>query len=188
MPTAGASISSIGGLPACWRRECLFLPNGPGLKFFNVYGPNEYHKVGMKSVVAENFERVQRGEPLRLYRSYRSDYADGGQLRDFVYVKDCVDVILWLLDNPNISGLFNVGSGAARSWKDLAGALFAALDRPPLIEFTDMPPELIVKYQYFTEARMDRLWAAGYRQPFRELEAGVADYVQNYLARSDPYR
>jgi ADP-L-glycero-D-manno-heptose 6-epimerase len=162
-------------------------PQCVGLKFFNVYGPNEYHKGSMMSVAARNFAGVRRGESMRLFRSHRPDYADGGQLRDFVYVKDCVDVMLWLLDNSRISGLFNVGSGAARSWLDLANALFAANDRPPSIEFIDMPPQLIANYQYFTEARLDRLRAAGYQKPFTTLEAGIADYVHNYLLMRNPY-
>jgi ADP-L-glycero-D-manno-heptose 6-epimerase len=163
-------------------------PQCAGLKFFNVYGPNEYHKGSMMSVAARCFEGVRRGEPMRLFRSLRTDYADGGQLRDFVYVKDCVDVVLWLLDNSRICGLFNVGSGVARSWLDLANALFAANDRPPSIEFIDMPSQLIANYQYFTEARLQRLRAAGYQKPFTTLEAGIADYVHNYLLASNPYR
>lgn len=163
-------------------------PQCAGLKFFNVYGPNEYHKGSMMSVVARNFESVSAGEPMRLFRSYRPEYGDGGQLRDFVYVMDCVDVVLWLLDNPSVSGLFNVGSGAARSWQDLAKAMFAAAGREPRIEFIDMPAALIEKYQYFTEARLDRLRSAGYRQAFATLEAGIADYVGRYLACEDRYR
>ena len=163
-------------------------PQCVGLKFFNVYGPNEYHKGGMMSVVARNYGSIRRNEPMRLFKSYRKEYADGGQLRDFVYVKDCVNVVLWLLESPTISGLFNVGSGAARSWLDLANAMFSAADLQPQIEFIDMPPAVIGKYQYFTEARLDRLRAAGYSQPFTTLEAGVADYIRNYLGRDDPYR
>jgi ADP-L-glycero-D-manno-heptose 6-epimerase len=163
-------------------------PQWVGLKFFNVYGPNEYHKGTMRSVVAQNFPRVQRGEAVRLFRSRRADYTDGGQLRDFIYVKDCIAVISWLLGNAGVSGLFNVGTGAARSWLDLANALFKAANQPPRIEFIDMPPELVEKYQYFTQAHVDKLRAAGYRDPFTTLEAGVADYVRQYLSRSDPYR
>lgn len=163
-------------------------PQWAGLKFFNVYGPNEYHKGSMKSVVAQSCATVAAGEPLRLFRSYRPDYADGGQLRDFVYVRDCVDVILWLLDNRHVSGLFNLGTGQARSWLDLARSLFAALDRPERVEFIPMPDQLQAKYQYFTEARMDRLRAAGYDRPFHSLEDGVHDYVRTYLTASDPYR
>jgi ADP-L-glycero-D-manno-heptose 6-epimerase len=163
-------------------------PQWVGLKFFNVYGPNEYHKGSMQSVVAKNYSVVRDGQPLRLFRSYRAEYADGGQLRDFVYVRDCVDVVLWLLDNPQVSGLFNLGTGQARSWLDLAKALFAATGRALAVEFIEMPPTLIEKYQYFTQARMDRLRSAGYQRPFTSLEEGVADYVRHYLAADDPYR
>jgi len=160
-------------------------PQWVGLKFFNVYGPNEYHKGSMQSVIAQNFARVRAGEPLRLFRSYRPDYVDGGQLRDFVYVKDCVDVMLWLIENPQVSGLFNLGTGKARSWLDLANALFKASDLKPNIEFIDMPEVLRGKYQYFTEANMQRLRTAGYTKSATELEAGIADYVQNYLMKTD---
>ena len=163
-------------------------PQCVGLKFFNVYGPNEYHKGGMMSVICRNIEPIQRGEPMRLFKSYRQDYAHGGQLRDFVYVKDCVAVILWLLEHPGVSGLFNVGSGMARSWLDLANAMFMAIDRKPNIEFIDMPASLIEKYQYYTEARLQRLRAAGYAKPFTTLETGAADYIQSFLNSSDRYR
>lgn len=170
------------------QQGALLPPQCAGLKFFNVYGPNEYHKGSMQSVVARNFTGVRGGEVMRLFRSQRADYADGGQVRDFIYVKDCVAVMVWLLENPHVSGLFNVGTGVARSWLDLASALFSACGRQPSIEFIDMPKELAPKYQYFTEARMARLKAAGYRRPFTTLEAGVADYVHNYLDRADAYR
>jgi ADP-L-glycero-D-manno-heptose 6-epimerase len=163
-------------------------PQYVGLKFFNVYGPNEYHKVGMQSIIAANTAKLLAGEPLRLFRSCRSDYADGGQLRDFIYVKDCVDIIDWLLQNSTISGLFNVGTGKARSWLDLAGAMFAAMHRAPAVEFIDMPVQLADKYQYFTEAQMTRLRAAGYDKPFAVLEEGVGEYIRDYLSRKDPYR
>jgi ADP-L-glycero-D-manno-heptose 6-epimerase len=170
------------------ERGAALPPQCVGLKFFNVYGPNEYHKGTMQSVVARNFPAVRRGEPLRLFRSERPDYPDGGQVRDFIYVKDCVQVMLWLLDSPQVSGLYNVGTGVARSWLDLARALFSAAQQPEAIEFIDMPAALAGKYQYYTEARMDRLRLAGYAQPFTTLEAGVGDYVGGYLSRSDPYR
>jgi ADP-L-glycero-D-manno-heptose 6-epimerase len=163
-------------------------PQWAGLKFFNVYGPNEYHKGPMRSVIAKNFALIEASRPLELFRSYRSDYADGGQLRDFVYVDDCVDVVLWLLDHRQVSGLFNLGTGRARSWLDLAHALFDAAERPLAVEFVDMPPALIEKYQYFTEARMDRLRAAGYERPFTSLEDGIRSYVRRYLAADDPFR
>jgi ADP-L-glycero-D-manno-heptose 6-epimerase len=163
-------------------------PQCAGLKFFNVYGPNEYHKGSMQSVIAGSTAKLLAGEPLRLFRSYRADYADGGQLRDFIYVNDCVNVVFWLLQNPKISGLFNVGTGKARSWRDLGQAMFAAIDRSPTIEFIDMPSQLTDKYQYFTEAKMHRLRAAGYSKPFTEMEVGVREYIRDYLSREDPYR
>jgi ADP-L-glycero-D-manno-heptose 6-epimerase len=170
------------------QKKAALPPQWVGLKFFNVYGPNEYHKGGMKSVIAKNFADVRDGVPLRLFRSHRPDYADGGQLRDFVYVKDCVDVIVWMLDHPRVSGIFNLGTGKARSWLDLADALFSATGQVKKVEFVEMPQELIEKYQYFTQAQVNRLRAAGYDQSFTSLENGVADYVRNFLATSDPYR
>jgi ADP-L-glycero-D-manno-heptose 6-epimerase len=163
-------------------------PQWVGLKFFNVYGPNEYHKGSMQSLVAKNYAVVRSGQPLRLFRSYRRDYADGGQFRDFVYVEDCVDVVLWLLDHPEVSGLFNLGTGKARTWLDLARALCDAAEGAREIEFIDMPPALIKKYQYFTEARVDKLRSAGYDRPFTSLEDGISKYIRNYLATDDPYR
>lgn len=169
-------------------RDAKTPPQWVGLKFFNVYGPNEYHKGQMRSVIAQNYPMVVAGQPIRLFRSYRQDYGDGGQLRDFVYVRDCVDVILWLLDHPEVSGLFNLGTGRARSWLDLARALFEATGQKERVEFIDMPETLRPKYQYFTEARMAKLLAAGYNRPFTTLEDGVADYVARFLAREDSYR
>lgn len=158
-----------------------------GLKFFNVYGPNEYHKEDQKSVVCQIFPHAMKGRPVHLFHSYHPDYKDGGQLRDFIYVKDCVSVVLWLLDHPQVSGLFNVGTGQARSFNDLANATFAAVGKPAAITYIDMPEAIKNKYQYFTEAKMDRLHAAGYDKPFTSLEDGVKDYVQNYLMQPDPY-
>jgi ADP-L-glycero-D-manno-heptose 6-epimerase len=163
-------------------------PQWAGLKFFNVYGPNEYHKGGQASVAWHLFGQLSRGEPARLFQSHHPDYADGGQLRDFIWVGDCVDVMLWLLDNPGVSGLFNVGTGKARSFADLARAVFAAMDRPENISYVPTPEAIRDKYQYFTEARMGRLRAAGYDKPFTELEDGVARYVRDYLSHADPYR
>jgi len=169
------------------REGAALPPQWVGLKFFNVYGPNEYHKGSMQSVIARNYAPTRDGRALQLFRSYRPEYADGGQLRDFIYVRDCIDVIDWLLAKPAVTGLFNVGTGQARSWLDLAHALFAACERAPNVHFIDMPETLQSRYQYFTEARMDRLRAAGYRAPFTSLEDGVADYVRGYLAAADPY-
>jgi ADP-L-glycero-D-manno-heptose 6-epimerase len=162
-------------------------PQWAGLKFFNVYGPNEYHKGSMKSVVAHLYPKVIAGEPARLFKSYRPDIPDGGQQRDFVYVKDCVNVILWLLDNPSISGLFNVGSGIARSFHDLAFFTMKSAGLNPQIEFIDMPETLREKYQYFTEADLNNLRKAGYHQPLTSLEAGINDYIQRYLKADDKY-
>lgn len=163
-------------------------PQWAGLKFFNVYGPNEYHKGSMKSVIAKVHPVAAAGEAVNLFRSHRPDYEDGGQLRDFVYVEDCVGVVDWLYRNDKVSGLFNVGTGKARSFADLARAVFAALGREPRIEYVDTPEEIREKYQYFTQAEMAKLRDAGYPDPFTELEAGVADYVRNYLSADDPYR
>ena len=162
-------------------------PQWAGLKFFNVYGPNEYHKGDMRSVAHKLFEALSAGQPARLFRSYRHDYPDGGQLRDFVHVDDAVGVMLWLMDAPQVSGLFNVGTGRARAWLDLANAVFAAMDRQPEIEFIDMPETLRAKYQYFTQASVDRLLQAGYDRPFMSLERGVDSYVRDFLATTDPY-
>mgnify|MGYP005842473153 CR=1 FL=1 len=163
-------------------------PQWAGLKFFNVYGPNEYHKGGQKSVIAHIHPAARDGGPVRLFRSHRPDYEDGGQVRDFVYVKDCARVVAWLLDTPSVSGLFNLGTGKARSFRDLAHAVFAALNRAPAIDYVDTPAEIRDKYQYFTQAKMDRLRAAGYTAPFTPLEEGVADYVRSYLEADNPYR
>ncbi|MGE5147204.1 MAG: ADP-glyceromanno-heptose 6-epimerase [Candidatus Eiseniibacteriota bacterium] len=158
-----------------------------GLKFFNVYGPNEYHKGAMRSVIAQILPQIAAGKPARLFKSHRKDYQDGAQKRDFIWVGDCVDVLLWLYDNEEVSGLFNLGSGKARTFADLAKATFHALGKEPTIEYIDMPPTLRAKYQYFTEAKMDRLRAAGYTKPFTTLEDGVGHYVRDYLATADPY-
>jgi ADP-L-glycero-D-manno-heptose 6-epimerase len=167
-------------------------PSWAGLKFFNVYGPNEYHKGDMMSVAVKAHASIMRGEPVRLFKSHNPDYADGGQLRDFVYVDDCVSIVRWLLDTASVQegvqGLFNVGSGTARSFADLANAVYAALGREPDIEYIDMPEAIRDRYQYFTEAPMDRIRQAGFNQPATRLEDGVRAYVQTYLAADDPYR
>lgn len=159
-----------------------------GLKFFNVYGPNEGHKGTMKSVVAQIWPKVAADETVTLFRSHNPDYADGGQMRDFVFVDDVVDIIVWLLENPAIFGVFNAGSGQARSFLDLANATFAAAGKTPQIAYVDTPEVIRDKYQYFTEAKMDRLRAAGYAGQPTPLEEGVRRYVQDYLATTDPYR
>ena len=163
-------------------------PQWVGLKFFNVYGPNEYHKGSMQSVVAQKLPLAAADQPVTLFKSYRPDIADGGQRRDFVYVGDCVEVVLWMLDNPQVSGLFNLGTGTDRSFEALARAVFSALGTTPRISFIDMPESIRGQYQYFTRARMDRLRAAGFDRPFTTLEDGVRTYVQEYLLKTDPYR
>ena len=164
-------------------------PQWFGLKFFNVYGPNEYHKTGQHSVVHNLFHQIRSGESARLFKSYRPDYDHGGQLRDFVWVQDCVDVILWLLDHPNLSGmLLNVGSGYARSFNDLARSVFAAMDEQARIEYIDMPVTLQGVYQYETCADLSTLRALGYTSPMTSLEQGVRMYVQDYMMQPDQYR
>ena len=158
-----------------------------GLKFFNVYGPNEYHKGDMRSVVAKIYPVAAAGETARLFESHHPDFEHGGQSRDFVYVADCVKVVLWLLENPQVSGVYNLGTGQARSFKDLAMAVYRALEVEPQIEYVPTPEEIRDKYQYFTQADMSRLRAAGFDQDFTSLEDGVKDYVQNYLHTPDPY-
>ena len=159
-----------------------------GLKFFNVYGPNEYHKGGMRSLAATNWPAVEAGGAIRLFKSHREGIADGGQLRDFIHVADCVAVMLFLLDNPGVSGLFNVGTGQARSFADLARAIFAGAGLPEQIDYIDMPESLRARYQYYTEARMQRLRQAGFNAPFLSLEDGVGDYVRTFLSQENPYR
>ena len=162
-------------------------PHWAGLKFFNVFGPNEYHKGDMMSLVAKNYRMVASGETIRLFKSHRPDYRDGEQRRDFVYAKDCVAAMLWLWRQGRDSGIYNIGSGEARSFLDLMNALGTACGRAPNIEFVDIPPEIRPNYQYFTEATLTRLRQAGYNAPFTPLEAAVTDLVTHHLAQSDPY-
>jgi ADP-L-glycero-D-manno-heptose 6-epimerase len=159
-----------------------------GLKFFNVYGPNEYHKGGQQSVVSQIYPAAEQGSPAHLFKSHRPDYTDGGQMRDFIWVGDIVDVMMWLLDHPQVSGLFNLGTGKARSFFDLAAAVYRSLGKEPYIKFVDTPANIRDKYQYFTEAKMDRLRAAGYAKPFTALEDGVHTYVNRFLHQKDRYR
>jgi ADP-L-glycero-D-manno-heptose 6-epimerase len=173
-------------------REVVLGKNQPsqwvGLKFFNVYGPNEYHKGGMQSVVAQKYASAAAGEAVTLFRSHRTGVSDGGQQRDFVYVADCVQVMLWLLANPKVNGIFNLGTGRARSFAELATALYTAVGKSPRLTYIDTPVEIRPNYQYFTEARMDRLRALGYSRSFMSLEDGVRDYVQRFLSQPDRYR
>ena len=157
------------------------------LKFFNVYGPNEYHKGDMRSVACKAYEEIMTTGRLRLFKSSSTDYADGGQMRDFVYVKYCVELIFWILESPHVNGILNVGTGKAQSWNSLAHALFAAVGKTPQIDYVDMPDKLRGKYQNFTQADMG--WMQEKRCPlaFASLEQGIADYVNSYLSQEDPY-
>ncbi|MCH9054236.1 MAG: ADP-glyceromanno-heptose 6-epimerase [Proteobacteria bacterium] len=177
------------------RRVARAIENGApaprqwvGLKFFNVYGPNEYHKGPQQSVAAQIYPVAKRDGTAILFKSHHPDYPDGGQSRDFVWVEDCADVMCWLFDHPDVSGLFNMGTGKARSFADLARAVFAALGKEANIDYVDTPEEIREKYQYFTEAKMDRLGAAGYDKAFTAIEEGVGRYVRDYLDTDDPYR
>jgi ADP-L-glycero-D-manno-heptose 6-epimerase len=159
-------------------------PFWAGLKFFNVYGPNEYHKARMASVIFHSFNQIKKDGFVKLFRSHRPDYKDGQQLRDFVYVKDVLKVCYWLMENRPASGLYNLGTGKARSFEDLVKATFTGLDLPARIEYIDMPEDIRDKYQYFTEANMAKLRSVGYKNAFYTLEEGVGDYVRNYLAKN----
>jgi ADP-L-glycero-D-manno-heptose 6-epimerase len=163
-------------------------PQWAGLKFFNVYGPNEYHKGAMMSVLCKVFDDASTGKPARLFKSHRDGIADGDQRRDFIYVDDATAVARWLMATPSACGLFNVGTGQAASFREMIEAMFAALGRPPSIEYVDMPGALRDTYQYFTEASVENLRAAGYQAPFTPLKEAVERYVRGYLARSDRYR
>ena len=154
-----------------------------GLKFFNVYGPNEYFKGSMASMVFHGFNQIKTDGEIRLFKSCNPDYKDGGQLRDFIYVKDICSVIAWMLEHPTISGLFNVGTGLAQSFRELAEATFYALGMKVNIKYIDMPEKLRGKYQYYTQADMKHLRFVGYEKPFANVEEGVKDYVQNHLAK-----
>jgi ADP-L-glycero-D-manno-heptose 6-epimerase len=169
------------------RKEKL-PPQWAGLKFFNVYGPNEYHKGEMMSLVAKRFGDVKAGKPIRLFKSHRAGIADGDQRRDFIYVDDAVAVVRWLMQTPSVSGIFNVGTGAARSFRELMLAMFASVGREPNIEYVDMPVAIRDQYQYFTQASVENLRRAGYNAGFTPLEEAVNRYVTSYLDRSDRYR
>lgn len=162
-------------------------PNWYGLKFFNVYGPNEYHKGRMASVIMHAFGQISTSGGMKLFRSHNLDYQDGEQLRDFVYVKDVVEVCMFLHDENPASGIYNLGTGVARTFLDLANNTFKALDKEPNITFVDTPVDIRDKYQYFTEADMSKLKNAGYKIPFSTLEEGIGDYVTNYLAKKTYY-
>jgi ADP-L-glycero-D-manno-heptose 6-epimerase len=163
-------------------------PQCAGLKFFNVFGPNEYHKGAMMSVLARRFDDVKAGRAVQLFKSHRSGIADGDQRRDFIYVDDAVRVVMWLLATPSVSGLFNVGTGTARSFRDLMTAAYAALGAKPNIEYVDMPEAIRGSYQYFTQGEVDRLRSAGYNGGFTALEDAVDTYVKGFLDQADRFR
>jgi len=164
-----------------WARRHGLLKEIAGLKYFNVFGPNEYHKADMRSFVLKAYEQIQADGKVRLFKSHNPDYADGQYKRDFLYVKDAVDMTLFFMDNPNVNGIFNIGAGSARTWNDMVTAVFAALDKKPNIEFIEMPENLLKQYQYFTQADMTKLTKAGCDIQLTSLESAVTDYVQNYL-------
>lgn len=164
-----------------WQLKQDFLKRSVGLKYFNVFGPNEYHKEDMRSVVHKAFGQIVESGSVKLFKSQNPEYPDGGQKRDFIYVKDVVDMTLHFLENRDAAGLFNIGTGNARSWNDLVTAIFKALDKEVHIEYIDMPEYLAPKYQYFTEADITKLRTAGYTNELYSLEEGVADYVKEYL-------
>src|SRR4051812_15549674 len=163
-------------------------PQWAGLKFFNVFGPNEYHKGSMMSVLARRFDDIKAGRTVQLFKSHRAGIADGDQRRDFIYVDDAVRVVMWLLATPSVSGLFNVGTGAARSFRDLILAAYAALGAKANIEYVDMPEAIRGSYQYFTQSEVDRLQSAGYNGGFTTLEDAVETYVKGFLDRPDRFR
>jgi ADP-L-glycero-D-manno-heptose 6-epimerase len=163
-------------------------PQWAGLKFFNVFGPNEYHKGEMMSLVAKRFDDAKAGKPIRLFKSHRPGIADGEQKRDFIYVDDVVAVVRWLLATPSVSGIFNVGTGTARSFRDLMTSMLTALGRQADIDYIEMPLSIRGSYQYFTQARTENLRRAGYNAAFTPLEAAVKNYVDGYLDRADRYR
>jgi len=192
-----AAISSLHPLnPYGWSKQefdvwALQQTNTPpqwqGLKFFNVYGPNEYHKARMASVIFHSFHQINNTGKVKLFRSHRPDFKDGWQLRDFIYVKDLVNVCIFLMQNKVASGIYNLGTGQARSFYDLADSTFKAMNKTTDIEFVDIPADIRDKYQYFTEADMSKLIAQGYSTPFTSLEEGVRDYVTNYLSTNSVY-
>ena len=166
-----------------WIKKMGIADKVVGLKYFNVYGPNEYHKDDMRSVVHKAFEQVMETGKVKLFKSYNKDYKDGEQKRDFIYVKDAVDMSVYFYEHREKNGLFNIGNGTARTWKDLVTALFKAVGKPVNIEYIDMPEDLRGKYQYFTEAALDKIRNVGYTKEISSLENGVEDYVKEYLLK-----
>lgn len=168
-----------------WARHQGLLSSIVGLKYFNVFGPNEYHKEDMRSYVLKGFEQIQATGRLNLFKSGDPSYGDGEYVRDFIYVKDAVDMTLFFMDNPDVHGLYNIGTGRARTWNDYVTAIFAALDCEPQIDYVDMPDSIRNQYQYYTQANMDKLRTAGYDRACVTLEDAIKDYVQNYLAKGE---
>ena len=168
-----------------WAREAKLLDKIAGLKYFNVFGPNEYHKAGMRSFVLKAFEQINEKGKVALFKSYDPKYENGEYVRDFIYVKDAVDMTLFFYDNPKVNGLFNIGTGIARTWNDLVKATFAAMGKPVNIEYIDMPDSIRSQYQYYTKANITKLKAAGYEKQTTTLENAVKDYVQNYLKKNE---
>jgi ADP-L-glycero-D-manno-heptose 6-epimerase len=164
-----------------WLHKTGYNEEVVGLKYFNVYGPNEYHKDDMRSVVHKSFGQIMKTGSVQLFKSYKDEYNNGEQKRDFIYVKDAVDMTLHFYKNKDINGLFNVGTGKARTWVDLVTSVFNAIGKPVNIEFIEMPDTLKEKYQYFTEANIEKIKNAGYKDEISSLEDGIADYVKNYL-------
>ena len=158
-----------------------------GFRFFNVYGPNEYHKGPMRSMVQKGFEQIRDSGKLKLFKSYKNEYPDGGQKRDFIYVKDVVNTMIWFYQRPKIKGIYNLGRGVAQTWNELAEALFHAMRKPKDIEYIEMPDSIRNQYQYFTEADLKKLKTTGYPAKFKNLNEGVRDYVCNYLSKEDSY-
>lgn len=170
-----------------WLQKMKISTKVVGLKFFNVYGPNEYHKDDMRSVIHKSYGQILETGKVKLFKSYHKDYNDGEQKRDFVYIKDVVDLAAYFIQNRDKYGLFNVGTGKARTWNDLVSAVFNAMGKPVNIEYIEMPEYLQKKYQYFTEAKMDAVKKIGFNNSFTSLEDGVNDYVKNYLMKDEPY-
>ncbi len=170
-----------------WASRGGALKKLASLRFFNVYGPNEYHKGDMASMVFKAYGQIRNTGRIRLFKSYRKEFADGEQKRDFVYIKDVVEAMWWLVQHPSANGIFNIGSGVAESWNELAAAVFAAIGMEPNIEYVEMPANIRNQYQYHTHADMTRLRQAGYDGAFRSIKDGVEDYVKNHLSKSNPF-
>ena len=166
-----------------WALRNNLLDKMAGVKFFNVFGPNEYHKDDMSSVAFKAFNQIIKAGKVKLFKSYNNEYRDGEQKRDFVYVKDCVEVIWWLLQNKTVNGIYNLGTGTARTWNDMVKAIFSAMGIDPKVEYIDMPEGIRDQYQYFTQADMEKLKKSGCTFEFRPLEESIRDYVMGYLLK-----